>query len=127
VITHVATVGIYVRDQDVALRFYTETLGFEVRKKVDTPEMKWYEVAPPGGQTTLVLGSKNFGTFDESKVGKYTDIAFNADNIHELYEIYTKRGVKFTAEPRLEPYGMWFASFVDQDNNEFFVFQPVSE
>ena len=123
-ISRVSTVGVYVRDQDKALEFYTDKLGFEVRKHVDEPDFKWFEVAPPGGETTIVLCAPDYQTGDESKIGRYTEIAFHADDMRELHRVYTERGVKFTQEPRLEPYGVWFAAFIDQDENEYFVFQP---
>jgi len=124
VITHVATIGIGVTDQDGALQFYTEKLGFEVRKNVDMPGFKWFEVAPPGGQTTLVLtGEEGYPSFDKSRIGQYTQVAFDTDDIQSVYRTYTERGVRFTNEPRHEEPGYWFASFVDQDDNEFYLFQ----
>lgn len=126
-IGNIATIAVYVHDCDVALAFYTERLGFEVRKKVEMPGMKWYEVAPPGAHSTLVLADKGFATYDEVKVGRYTDIAFDTDDIAATHLAYTGNGVRFTQEPRLEPYGKWFAAFVDQDDNEYFLFQDVGE
>ena len=123
-ISKVSTVGICVRDQDAALAFYTEKLGFEVRKNVDIPGFKWFEVAPDGGQTTLVLaGEEGYPSFDESRIGKYTQVAFETPDIQEVYRTYTERGVRFLNEPRHEEPGYWFASFVDQDDNEFYLFQ----
>jgi catechol 2,3-dioxygenase-like lactoylglutathione lyase family enzyme len=55
-ITKVATVGIPVSDQDRALAFYVDTLGFE--KRLDAPfgaGLRWIEVAPPGATTTIAL------------------------------------------------------------------------
>jgi lactoylglutathione lyase len=55
-ITDVRTVGIPVTDQDRALAFYVDTLGFE--KKLDapiSPTMRWIEVAPPGATTSIAL------------------------------------------------------------------------
>ena len=53
-ITKASTVGIYVSDQDQALDFYTNKLGFE--KLIDEPmgsdsDARWIEVAPAGAQT----------------------------------------------------------------------------
>ena len=124
-ISHISQVGVYVSDQDAALAFYTEKLGFEVRSLREGPGIKWIEVAPPGGQTTISLASKDFPVGDEAKIGVFTNIAFETEDIHELYETYRQRGVTFTHEPELQPYGKWFAAFVDQDGDEFFVFQPV--
>jgi lactoylglutathione lyase len=47
-----------VADQDAALAFYTEKLGFEVRSDTrygENNEMRWLEVAPPGSRTRLAL------------------------------------------------------------------------
>lgn len=120
---NISQIGVYVRDQDEALRFYTEKLGFEVRELQEGGDFKWIEVAPPGAVTTLSLATADFPVGDASKVGRYTDVAFETDDIQELHRTYRERGVRFTKEPELQPYGKWFAAFVDQDDNEFFVFQ----
>ena len=55
-ITEVGTVMVPVSDQDKAIEFYTEKLGFE--KRSDTPfgeGMRWVEVAPAGAETTIAL------------------------------------------------------------------------
>src|SRR5215210_1019881 len=55
-ITEVGTVMVVVSDQDRAIEFYTETLGFE--KRTDTrygDGDRWVEVAPPGAVTTVAL------------------------------------------------------------------------
>jgi catechol 2,3-dioxygenase-like lactoylglutathione lyase family enzyme len=47
-----------VSDQDAALAFYTQKLGFEVRSDVrfgENDEMRWLEVAPPGSVARLAL------------------------------------------------------------------------
>ena len=55
-ITNLETVTVYVNDQDQALDFYVNKLGFE--KRADNPigpGMRWVTVAPPGGKTEIVL------------------------------------------------------------------------
>ena len=55
-VTRLGTVLVPVADQDRALAFYVDTLGFEVR--IDGPfgdGGRWLEVAPPGAATTLAL------------------------------------------------------------------------
>ena len=55
-ITDVRTVAITVRDQDQALGFYVDTLGFEKRLDAPfSPTMRWVEVAPPGAATSVAL------------------------------------------------------------------------
>jgi catechol 2,3-dioxygenase-like lactoylglutathione lyase family enzyme len=55
-ITDIHTVGVPVTDQDRALEFYVDKLGFE--KRMDAPfaeGQRWIEVAPPGAATTVAL------------------------------------------------------------------------
>ena len=55
-ITELGTVGVPVSDQDRALEFYVEKLGFETR--IDAPYgqgERWVEVAPPGAKTSIAL------------------------------------------------------------------------
>jgi catechol 2,3-dioxygenase-like lactoylglutathione lyase family enzyme len=55
-ITRIGTVIVPVSDQERALTFYVETLGFE--KRLDAPfgpGGRWIEVAPPGAATTIAL------------------------------------------------------------------------
>ena len=55
-ITDVRTVAITVRDQDQALGFYVDTLGFQKRLDAPfSPTMRWVEVAPPGAATSVAL------------------------------------------------------------------------
>jgi len=55
-ITHVGTIGVPVTDQDRALEFYLEKLGFEKRMDFAYGHgARWVEVAPPGAATTIAL------------------------------------------------------------------------
>lgn len=56
-ITNVMNIGVPVTDQDVALAFYTDKLGFETRRDMPSPQFgaRWIEVAPPGASITLSL------------------------------------------------------------------------
>jgi catechol 2,3-dioxygenase-like lactoylglutathione lyase family enzyme len=55
-ITGVRTVAAPVTDQDRALEFYVDTLGFEKRVEFPMGEgQRWIEVAPPGAVTTIAL------------------------------------------------------------------------
>jgi catechol 2,3-dioxygenase-like lactoylglutathione lyase family enzyme len=55
-ITRVGTVLVPVADQDQALRFFVESLGFEVRiDGVFGGGERWLEVAPPAAETTIAL------------------------------------------------------------------------
>ena len=81
-ITEVGTVMVPVSDQDRALEFYVDKLGFE--KRTDTPYgegERWVEVAPPGAATTIALVPPRQGepTGIETRIGFTTEDA-DADN-----------------------------------------------
>jgi lactoylglutathione lyase len=64
-----------VADQDAALAFYTEKLGFEVRADVrfgESGEMRWLEVAPPGSRARLALNPPMRDTPGGSAIGVET-------------------------------------------------------
>jgi catechol 2,3-dioxygenase-like lactoylglutathione lyase family enzyme len=54
-ITEIATILVPVSDQDKALAFYTERLGFKKTMDYTFGETRWLEVSPGGGTTTLAL------------------------------------------------------------------------
>jgi catechol 2,3-dioxygenase-like lactoylglutathione lyase family enzyme len=56
-ITGIRTVGVPVTDQERALEFYVERLGFDKRLDVPLGQLggRWIEVAPPGSTTTIAL------------------------------------------------------------------------
>lgn len=117
-ISHVGVITIQVKDQDAALRFYTERLGFE--KRIDAPmgeAMRWLTVAPAGSATEFVLAS-GFGMDGGSPIGASTGVVLETDDIDAAYAELSGRGVHFTKEPSREFFGGW-AEFVDQDGNGF--------
>jgi lactoylglutathione lyase len=118
-ISNVQSVTVFVRDQDSALDFYKNKLGFEVRN--DAPfegGMRWLEVAPPGGETVIIL-AKGYGEWDESQIGKFSRMVLSTDDCSATYDELSARGVKFTEKPTPQPWGMVQAQFVDQDNNGY--------
>ncbi len=119
-ITRAKFVSIYVSDQDRALAFYTDTLGFE--KLADAPygdDMggtgRWIEVGPKGAETGFVLSTAE-GT--DSGVGGLSDVVFDSDDIQATYEDLTAKGVEFTQAPSKQAWG-WWAQFKDSEGNEF--------
>ena len=54
-ITAIGTVGIPVQDQERALVFYRDTLGFEIRMDASYGPDRWIELAPHGGATSIAL------------------------------------------------------------------------
>ncbi|MFC5803035.1 VOC family protein [Streptomyces formicae] len=62
-ITHASFVTLPVSDQDRALAFYTEVLGFEVTADRQMPPGRWLQVAPKGAQTVFTLSGPGMGGF----------------------------------------------------------------
>ncbi len=82
-ITHLATVGVPVADQDRALAFYVGRLGFETRRDVSVPDgPRWIEVAPRGAAGTTIALVREDG---ELRAGVETGIRLvtrDADAAH---------------------------------------------
>lgn len=121
-------VPIFVSDQQRALEFYTEKLGFVV--VMDNPYtgygpegFRWITVAPEVGGPQLILYHPGMNPDDasllEPRVGAWTGIVFFADNIQDTYKELVERGVKFDAPPSQQPWGGWETWFVDPDGNRF--------
>ena len=69
-ITRIGTILVPVGDQDRALRFFVETLGFEtVIDGVFGGGEHWIEVAPPGAATTIALVDVQTAEVDMSRSG----------------------------------------------------------
>ncbi|MGB7969824.1 MAG: VOC family protein [Methanobacterium sp.] len=118
-IRRIVLAGIWVSDQDVALKFYVENLGFELQTDITMETgYRWIEVVPPGGDTALTLAKPYFGQKDVS-VGGFTNVVLSCDNIIKTCEELESRGVKFIEKPNIQDWGMMQALFEDPDGNVF--------
>ena len=114
-ITHVKFVSVPTTDQDRALAFYTEKLGFKV--VTDQPfdgNQRWIELRVGGSDTRFVL----FTMDDGPKPGGSFNGALACDNVERTYDELKARGVEFVTPPKKEPWGT-FAIFKDPDGNQF--------
>jgi len=120
VIRRARSAGIYVSDQDRALRFFTEVLGMEVRADrpmgEDATSPRWIEVAPPGAETVLVLFTPDG---QEDRIGTFANVIFACDDIHDTYAKLSRAGVVFPTPPERAAWGGWWATFEDPDGNEY--------
>jgi predicted enzyme related to lactoylglutathione lyase len=95
-ISKIGTVVIPVADQDRAIEFYVETLGFE--KRVDVPfgdGYRWVEVAPAGAETTIAIVPPPPGT---PTGDRQTGIGLNTGDIDADHADLKARGVDVDAE-----------------------------
>lgn len=122
----VGVAGLYVRDQDEALEFYVEKLGFEVHTDARNGDYRWLTVQHPD-QPSFQLGlfKPQPPTVDESTADTINEIVAKGampplvlvvDDCRAAYERLRERGVEFTQEP-VERYGSVDASFRDPSGN----------
>ena len=113
-ITHVKFVSIPTRNQDLALAFYTEKLGFKlVTDQPHDEKQRWIELRIGGSDTRFVLF-----TMDEHRIGSFFNGALACNNVEKTYNDLKERGVKFMGPPRQEAWGT-FVIFEDIDGNKF--------
>jgi predicted enzyme related to lactoylglutathione lyase len=117
-IRQVKFVGIAVRDQDAALAFWTEKVGFRVA--TDQPMgpgagQRWIELAIPGAETRVTLFTP---PGHEDRVGSFFNGSFACDDVEHTWRQMSARGVEFTRPPTREPWGT-SAIFKDPEGNTF--------
>ena len=129
-ITRLSHATIYVLNQDEALRFYTEKLGFEVRMDMKMGDFRWLTVGPKGQpdmQIVLYAARAHGGMMDEETIGHLRAIlekglmgpgVFEADDCQATYEELKSKGVEFISPPQEQPYGIE-AIFKDNSGNWF--------
>jgi catechol 2,3-dioxygenase-like lactoylglutathione lyase family enzyme len=118
-VAQVATVMVPVADQDKAIEFYVEKLGFE--KRADVPfgdGNRWVEVAPAGAATTVALVQPMEG----QETGIESRVAFETTDIDADHATLRERGIEVDAEVMrmggpVPP--MFF--FRDQDGNRLLI------
>jgi catechol 2,3-dioxygenase-like lactoylglutathione lyase family enzyme len=112
---------IAVADQDAALDFYTNTLGWDVGQDAQVDEnMRFLSVIPKGAATALVLGHVSWfgGEYGApSKAG----ITLVVTDIDGAYATLTARGVRFKEPVAMMPWGQKATWFYDPDGNEYFL------
>jgi lactoylglutathione lyase len=112
-INGVRTIGVPVTDQDRALRFYVDTLGFAVRLDVPIGDGKrWIEVAPPGAPVSIALVTAHEGV----PAGVETGIRFTTSDAGADHDELLARGVEVDEVLRWPGVPPMFA-LRDQDGN----------
>jgi lactoylglutathione lyase len=116
--TTVSNIGVAmftVADQDAALAFYTEKLGFELRSDVrfgEHGEMRWLEVAPPGSRARLALNPPMADEPGGSSIGVET-----TDVMGEHARLSAIGGIDLDPEPMRSPGAPLMFMLRDPDGN----------
>jgi catechol 2,3-dioxygenase-like lactoylglutathione lyase family enzyme len=123
-------IALLVDDYDAAISFYTGKLGFELREdRPLTSDKRWVVVAPRGAAGGLLL-ARAVGDRQRQAVGDQSGgrvfLFLETDDFIRDYLAFTREGVRFIEEPRLEPYGT-VAVFEDIYGNRWDLIQPAPE
>lgn len=122
----IGVVGLYVRDQDEALEFYVEKVGFRVHTDARNGDYRWLTVQHPD-QPSLQLGlfKPQAPELDASTAqsvreivakGAMPPLVLNVDDCRSAYQRMSAQGVEFTQAPE-ERYGSIDANFRDPSGN----------
>ena len=115
-----STAQLWVHDQDEALAFYTQKLGWEGRSDVTLAEMgdfRWLTVGPAGQEdvSIVLMAIPGPPVMDEETAGQVRGLMakgfagtvfLTTDDCQASYEELKARGVEFSEEPEERPYGI---------------------
>jgi len=128
----VQVVGVYVRDQDEALAFYVDKLGFRVHTDVRNGDYRWLTVQPPGSASfqlgLFVPGPPGHDPATAQTLnamvakGAMPPLVLEVNDCRAACERMRAQGVEFTQEP-VERYGAVDAGFRDPAGNGWKVIQ----
>ncbi|WP_147796462.1 VOC family protein [Cellulomonas sp. Y8] len=119
---------IAVHDHDLALAFYRDVLGLEVRNDVRFEGMRWLSVGPPSQpDVTIVLEPPlaDPGASDADKQamaellakGLLRGVIFQTDDVDTTFEHIRAAGGEVLQEPIDQPYGVRDCAFRDPSGN----------
>ncbi len=114
----VSKLVIEVEDQDRALEFWTETLGFELVQDAPYGEERWLEVRTPDKAVNLVLSLRHGPAPTAPDTLPTSNVFFSCDDLPHTYEELRARGVEFPQPPVEQSFG-WWSMFQDQEGNRF--------
>ena len=118
----VSTVTIAVVDQDDALMWYTEKLGFEKKMDVRSSQFRWLTVAPPQQVDVEFLLASWF----PDCVGKNATWVLSTRDCQGGYEELKSKGVEFSQKPEIRPWGIE-AVFTDLYGNKYALVQESAQ
>ena len=116
----IANAQLWVHDQEEAVAFYTEKLGFEIRVDATVPELgdfRWVTVSPPSQPDVAIVLMAIPGrpvmdaeTAEQVRTlmakGFAGTVFLTTDDCRASYEELKGRGVEFVEEPEERPYGI---------------------
>jgi catechol 2,3-dioxygenase-like lactoylglutathione lyase family enzyme len=121
---------LFVDDQDKALRFYTEVLGFIKSREIPVGEYRWLTLrSPEGGETELSLepnANPIASTYQQGLMAQgIPATAFQVDDLQAEFKRLQEKGVRFTMEPTAAG-PVTIAVFADTCGNLIQIYQPAA-
>ncbi|MCF6411425.1 VOC family protein [Pseudalkalibacillus salsuginis] len=122
-ISKVGQIMLYVNNQDKALEFWTEKVGFSVISEENNGQgMRWIEVAPKGADTSIILQNKELIAKMEPELNLGTpSLMFFTENLDQLYSDLSNKNVTVGEIVNI-PTGKVF-NFADHEENYFAVME----
>ncbi|WP_028543286.1 VOC family protein [Paenibacillus taiwanensis] len=123
-ITKVGQIMVYVNNQDEAVKFWTEKVGFSVISEEDNGQgLRWIEIAPSkDAATSIVLHNKELIAKMQPELNLGTpSLLFFADNLDQLYKDFADKQIT-VGEMVSMPSGRVF-NFADEEQNYFAIME----
>jgi uncharacterized glyoxalase superfamily protein PhnB len=133
---------VIVSDQQKAIEFYTQKLGFELKSDIpfgtgsgsSTEGLRWVEVAPKASQSSISLMVPNPMMMSngveieaiKKSIGAETGIWFYSKNMQLTYEELKGKGVDITA-PEKQEWGGIMSKVKDQDGNSYSILSSLPQ
>ena len=130
---------VIVSDQQKAIEFYTQKLGFGLKSDIpigggNTEGLRWVEVAPKASQSTISLMVPNPMMMSDGveieaikkSIGAETGIWFYSKDMQSSYEELKGKGVDITA-PEKQEWGGTMSKVKDQDGNSFSIISSLPQ
>ncbi len=103
-------VTLLVKDQDEALKFYTEKLGFQKSQDMPIGKMRWVTVSTKGQsdlELTLILAdSEEKRRVAGKQAGDHVFFTLETDDCRKEYKTLKAKGVKFYGRPEMQAWGI---------------------
>lgn len=123
--TSLSAMFILVHDPDVALGFYRDALGLEVRADVASDGFRWVTVGAPGQNVDIVLSQPHGGRSETEgnallslvTSGSLQAAIFRSDDLDATFEKVRASGAEVLQEPISQPWGVRDCAFRDPSGN----------
>jgi uncharacterized glyoxalase superfamily protein PhnB len=122
----VASCFVTVHDHDLALTFYRDALGFEVRSDVSNGEHRWVTVSAPSQPDVQVVLQPPYGGRSQADgdallelvtKGSFQAVIVRTSDLDELFEKVRASGAEVLQEPMDQPWGVRDCAFRDPSGN----------